>query len=79
MDSGDRRGVVDEAFADRFDAVLLTYLSRRHPCLLVFDTGVRTPQETAEEILCTAGLIRPPAPPSVRQNAGRPAAETQGA
>jgi len=79
MDSGDRRSVVDGAFADRFDAVLLTYLGRRHPCLLVFDTGLCTPQEMAEEILCAAGLIRPPAPPAVRQNVERPASEPQGA
>lgn len=63
VDSGDRRSVEDGAFADRFNAALLAYLSRRHPCLLVFDTGVHTSQEMAEQILTTAGLIRPiPAP-----------------
>lgn len=68
VDSGDRRSVEDGAFADRFDAALLTYLSRRHPSLLVFDTGVHTPQEMAEQILTTAGLIRPIPAPSPRRS-----------
>ncbi|MFJ7905212.1 hypothetical protein ACIQ6V_32800 [Streptomyces sp. NPDC096198] len=57
VDVGDLRSVEDEAFADRFNAALLTYLSRRHPSLLVFDTGVHAPQEMAEQILLAAGLV----------------------
>ncbi|MFI1184299.1 hypothetical protein ACH4UT_32830 [Streptomyces sp. NPDC020799] len=59
VDSGDWRSVEDEAFAARFDAALLTYLGRRHPSLLVFDTGVHAPQKMADQVLAAVGLVRP--------------------
>jgi thymidylate kinase len=57
VDAGDRRSVVDEGFAMRFNTALLHYLGRRHRNLLTFDTGQFSPQEIAEQILTTAGVV----------------------
>jgi len=58
VDSADRRSVEDEAFAARFNAVLLHGMARRHGGrLLVFDTGEHAPAEIARRVLAAAGLV----------------------
>ncbi|MGA5701725.1 hypothetical protein [Peterkaempfera bronchialis] len=53
VDAADRRSVEDEPFAERFTAMLVHGMGRRHRRLLVLDTGCIGPREMARQIADT--------------------------
>ncbi|MFC5724983.1 hypothetical protein ACFP1Z_33060 [Streptomyces gamaensis] len=74
LDAVDLRGIEDPDFADRFTAMLVHGMGRRHRRLLVFDTSCHTPQEMAAQIAQAAlGAAPPPQGALVRSEWGRAA------